>query len=259
MSIAANERLGGVSGWTTAAKRYAVPHLRLRQVAALVGELGASAMLDIGCSSGFLRTLCPSVQYTGCDFIDQSGADFPFYRADLNHEPLPENLRELELIVCCGSLEYIAKLPELLKELAGRLRPGGHLLATYYNFNHISRIAAMLKGNSFWVHPDWRGFHSPREFERLLTAAGFEVVRRVASRHSIGASPRVEETVNWPLRLPKVRLWSGLTSQQFIFVARKATKSIRLSRDDEKRRRIFSPLFVGMQGVEPDHRSLQEQ
>ena len=62
-------QLAGVSGWTTAAQRYAIPHLRLRQVAAIVNELKPASMLDIGCSSGFLRTLCPGIAYTGCDFI----------------------------------------------------------------------------------------------------------------------------------------------------------------------------------------------
>jgi SAM-dependent methyltransferase len=221
MSLATSGQLSGISGWTTAAKRYAIPHLRLRQVAALARELKPSSMLDIGCSSGFLRTLCPGIDYTGCDFIDQGVTEFAFHGVDLNREPLPETLREFDLIVCCGSLEYITNIPNLVTQLAAHLRPGAHLITTYYNFNHISRVAAMLMGKSFWVHPDWRGFHSPKSFGQLLTAAGLSIVRKIPSRHSLGPSPRIEETVNWPMRLPPFLPWSPWTAQQMIFVAQK--------------------------------------
>jgi SAM-dependent methyltransferase len=221
MSLATSGQLSGITGWTAASKRYAIPHLRLRQVAALVRELRPASMLDIGCSSGFLRTLCPGVAYTGCDFIDHPAADFPFHRVDLNHDPLPETLQDFDAVVCCGCLEYITNLPNLLTQIVSRLRPDGHLVATYYNFNHISRVSAMLAGKSFWTHPDWRGFHSPQAFENLLRAAHLDIVRRVPSRHSLGPSPRIEETVNWPLRLPRFAPWSPWTAQQIIFVAQK--------------------------------------
>lgn len=219
----ASGRLAGQAGWTAAAARYGIPHLRLRQVAALVGETGAKSMVDVGCSSGFLRTLCPGVRYVGVDFIEPATApEFEFHAVNLNREGLPDSLRELELITCSGSLEYVERLGEVLGHLRDRLGAGGRLVTSYYNFNHISRVWAMVKGRSFWVHPDWRGMYSPLDFEATLVRAGFAVERRVPSFHAFSPSPRIEETVDLPLRLPGVRPWSRWTAHQFLYVARKA-------------------------------------
>ena len=208
--------------WTASAKRYTAPHLRLRQVAALVAELQPASMFDIGCCSGFLRTLCPGIAYSGCDLVAPAEpVDFPFFRRNLNSETLPDEIIEQELIVCCGSLEYVEPLPKFLQTLHDRLRPGGHLIASYYNMNHISRIWAMLRGESFWVHPDWRGFHSPKIVRGMIEKTGLRVMRTVATQHAITRSPRIEETMDLPLSLPKARMWSELLSHQFIFVAEK--------------------------------------
>src|SRR5258708_7810857 len=51
--------------WSQSVNRYGRPHLRLRQVAALVNELEPKRMLDVGCATGHLRILCPGVEYIG--------------------------------------------------------------------------------------------------------------------------------------------------------------------------------------------------
>jgi polysaccharide pyruvyl transferase WcaK-like protein/SAM-dependent methyltransferase len=218
------------SEWQDLVGKYGVPHLRLRQVAALVRELAPREILDLGCASGQLHQLCPGVGYVGCDFIaPATPVAFPFYQCDFNHEPLPEDLRELEAIVCSGLLEYIEDLPGFLAQIRSRLKPGGHLIATYFNMNHLSRVGALLRGKPFPVRPDWRGFYSPGEFKNLLAGAGFELNRSVAMNHSLRAARAVEETVNCPLRLPPERWWSRLLAHQILTVARAETASAALA------------------------------
>jgi SAM-dependent methyltransferase len=209
------------SEWTHLTERYDVAHLRLRQVAQLVGQLKPARVVDLGCATGQLRKLCPGVEYVGCDFVRPAGAiPFPFYQCDFNHEELPADLQELELIVCSGLLEYIEDLPAFLNQLRARLRPDGKLIVTYFNMNHISRIWALIRGRSFPVRADWRGLYSPRDVARLITAAGFELTQALAMNHSLGTAPGVEKTVRTRLTLPRVRPWSGLLSHQFLYVAR---------------------------------------
>lgn len=215
-------RLAGQAGWTKAAARYGIPHLRLRQVARVICELSAKEVLDVGCSSGFLRTLLPGIAYTGVDFISPDAEpEFPFHQVDINREELPPSLVNQEVIACSGALEYVADLPRVVSGLVSRLRPGGHLVATYYNFNHLSRLSAVIRGKSFWVHPDWRNFLSPSDFAEMLGKCGLKVQQVLPSFHSFKPSPRIEETVDLPCVFPRRRPWSHLTAHQFLFVARK--------------------------------------
>ncbi|HMO27308.1 MAG TPA: class I SAM-dependent methyltransferase [Tepidisphaeraceae bacterium] len=209
--------------WTQSASRYDRPHLRLRQVATIVNEYAPARLLDVGCSAGHLRLLCPGIEYHGIDFA-AAGAqtEFAFTRCDINREPLPDHLRDLPMIVCCGALEYVERLDRFLPALRERLAPGGRLLATYYNMNHLSRLWAMLRGRSFWVHPDWRGFHSPARVRELIESSGFEVERVQPTWHSAAPSPRIEQTVDLPLIFPRWNPLSALLSHQFIYVARRA-------------------------------------
>jgi polysaccharide pyruvyl transferase WcaK-like protein/SAM-dependent methyltransferase len=209
------------SEWKDLGLKYNVAHLRLRQVAALVNDVAPEEILDLGCATGQLHHLCPRPAYIGCDFVaPATPVSFPFYQCDFNRQPLPADLRELETIVCSGLLEYIEDLPAFLAQLRSRLKPAGHLITTYFNMNHVSRIWALLRGRSFQIRPDWRGLYSPGEFKRLVAGAGFELTRCVAMNHSLRTARPVDETVNCPLRLPSERWWSRLLAHQILIVAR---------------------------------------
>ena len=212
--------------WSHDVARYDRPHLRLRQVAALVNELHPKRMLDVGCAKGHLRKLCPEAEYSGCDFVQpESPPDFSFQRCNFNQEPLPDILRDFDVIVCSGILEYIADLPAFLSSLRSRLSPGGHLVFTYLNMNHISRIFALMRGRSFPVHRDWKGFYSPRDIRFAVEASGFHLVRSAAMNHTLGTSGNIEDTVSAPFRLPKAHWWSSLFANQLLYVAAKTTTS----------------------------------
>ena len=222
------------SEWTDLVASYGVSHLRLRQVAALVNEVAPEEILDLGCATGQLRQLCPDLSYIGCDFVaPATPLDFPFYQCDFNRQHLPTDLRELEAIVCSGLLEYMEDLPGFLAQIRSRLKPGGHLIVTYFNMNHLSRVWALLRGKPFPVRPDWRGFYSPAEFKRLLAGAGFELKRCVAMNHSLKAARAVDETVSCRLRLPPERWWSRFLAHQLLVVARVNAASAALSPADQ--------------------------
>ena len=55
MTIESHER------WSHAVQGYDAPHLRLRQVAKIIGQLGATKIVDLGCATGHLRQLCPAI------------------------------------------------------------------------------------------------------------------------------------------------------------------------------------------------------
>jgi colanic acid/amylovoran biosynthesis protein len=209
------------SPWTHLTEQYDVPHLRLRQVAELVRQIQPASMVDLGCATGHLRSLCPGIEYVGCDFVRPAGpVPFPFYQCDFNQEELPADLQELEMIVCSGLLEYIEDLPDLLGQLRSRLRPHGNLIVTYFNMNHVSRIWALLRGKSFPVRPDWRGLYSPRDVVELISAAGFKIEQTFAMNHALRSALAVNETVVESLMLPRVRPWSRFLSHQFLYVAK---------------------------------------
>jgi colanic acid/amylovoran biosynthesis protein len=206
--------------WAQSVERYGRPHLRLRQVAALVNELTPKRMLDVGCATGHLRMLCPGVEYTGCDFIAPAPpVGFSFYQCNFNREPLPGGLHGFDVVVCSGILEYVENVPAFLASLRSSITPEGHLVITYFNMNHISRIWTLVAGRSFPVHPDWRGLYSPREIRKLIENSGFKIVRSIATSHALGTAASVEETVSSPLTLSRTHSGSRLLAHQFVFVA----------------------------------------
>jgi colanic acid/amylovoran biosynthesis protein len=216
--------------WSQSVERYGRPHLRLRQVAALVKELEPKRMLDVGCATGHLRMLCPEVEYTGCDFIAPAPpVGFSFYPCNFNREPFPAGLNDFDVVVCSGVLEYIDHAPAFLASLRSALTPEGHLVITYFNMNHVSRIWRLITGRSFPVHPDWRGFYSLREVRKVIEKSGFQILKSIATSHALRPAVSVEETVSAPLTLGRTHLGSSLLAHQFIFVAAKTPAPDRIT------------------------------
>ena len=151
----------------------------------------------------------------------------------LNRQPLPADLRDLEAIVSVGLLEYIEDLPGFLAQIRSRLKPGGRFIATSCGMNHLARIRALLRRQSFHVPAGCRGFYSPSEFENLVAGAGFELERCVAMHHSLEAARAVDKILNSPLRLPSERWWAGLVARQVLIVARVEASSASVSPADQ--------------------------
>jgi SAM-dependent methyltransferase len=205
--------------WRQDVARYDIAHLRLRLVGAIVRQLKPALIIDLGCASGKLRHLCTESRYIGIDFVAPSEpVDFEFHECDFNVQPLPAGILA-DVIVCSGILEYMEDLDSFLQKTRSCLSPGGHLVATYFNMNHISRVISLLAGNTIHMHPDWRGFFSPRTIQKKIADAGFSIQRVVPLLESLGAPSSVEETQNQPVRLLPMRRRSYLLAHQFIFVA----------------------------------------
>src|SRR4029079_3268105 len=179
------------------------------QVARLIEQIRPASIVDLGCATGHLQKLCPGIEYVGCDFVRPvCPVSFPFYQCNFNQQELPADLKELDMIVCSGLLEYIEDIPGFLGQLRSRLRPHGHLIVTYFNMNHISRVWTLLRGKSFPVRADWRGLYSPRDIARLISAAGFTIEQTFAMNHALGSALGVNETVSHNSTLTRERPWS---------------------------------------------------
>lgn len=210
--------------WTQTVASYDLPHLRLRQIAHLAARLQPRRLGDIGCATGQLRKLLPpEVEYIGTDFVSPAGsAEFTFFPCNFNTEPLPAAFTGLDVAVCSGVLEYLERVPDFLSALHASVPPGGHLVASYFNMNHLSRIRALLSGRSWPAHPDWRGFHARAAIVKMLADAGWSLLSTHVNSHGWSASPPVAATVGAPFAMPAVRPWSGLFAHQWLFVARRA-------------------------------------
>src|SRR5437016_2356530 len=100
--------------WSNEIRNYSVPHLRLRVMATLIRQMHPSAYADLGCAQGFLSKLAPASRYIGLDFVrPEHTPDFEFYQCNLNADPLPPVLGDVDLIACSGILEYVEDLPRL--------------------------------------------------------------------------------------------------------------------------------------------------
>lgn len=208
-----------VDRWTEEGGDYHVPHLRLRQVAALVDRTAARSMLDLGCARGMLRHLVHVDRYVGCDFVAPNGHDFEFHRCDFNREPLPAALPVVDVVVCSGLLEYVADIPALLRQVREHVAEDGRFIATYVNMNHLLRVLDAALGRTMFHHPDWRGFWAPRDIAAQLAAGGFRVVEAYETTRGIRPEPRPADTVDRPVVLRRATRASRLLAHELVFVA----------------------------------------
>ena len=86
--------------WESEIEEYDSSHLRLRQVAKILTERSLESVFDIGCGHGHLGTLLQGIEYIGCDMIDGERASFPFISCNVNHDKLPEEIRDVSAVSC---------------------------------------------------------------------------------------------------------------------------------------------------------------
>jgi SAM-dependent methyltransferase len=224
-----------LSRWTVEVADYDIAHLRLRQVAVLVGSLDAGrhsgdrgVVVDLGCGRGTLRRLLDAARwrYVGCDFVasprDGDGAPFEFHRCDFNVEPLPPSLPRADVLVCSGLLEYVADIPSLLQQARGLLTDDGALVVSYVNMSHLLRVVDSVRGRTMFHHPDWRGFWSPRDVVAQIDAGGFTVESTYETTRGVRPEPAFAATVDAPVRLRRAGWSSRWLAHELLFVARPA-------------------------------------
>lgn len=126
-----------------------------REIAPLLPAT-AGRVLEIGCSSGgtlaWLKSLFPGVETMGVDGYEPireelaKNADTALIR-DLE-EPLPE-IGRFDLILALDILEHLRKPGDVLRELVGKLNPGGRVIVSVPNIAHHSVLSNLVLKRRF--------------------------------------------------------------------------------------------------------------
>jgi glycosyltransferase involved in cell wall biosynthesis len=169
-------------------ERKLAPDTSHGRILAWLADRRPSRVLDLGCSDGALAAelRAHGHKVTGVDVEEHPGAREnleSFVAADLEHG-LPDQIGgEFDVIVAADVLEHIREPEHLLADLAGRLAPGGSIVACVPNFGHwYPRLRVALGRFDY----DRRGildrghlrFFTRRSFERLVRRAGYTVRRQ---------------------------------------------------------------------------------
>mgnify|MGYP004702563295 CR=1 FL=1 len=207
-------------------------------LAALPADGRGRALLDLGCSDGYLGEILARRGYrvTGVDLPRERRDRFPrsvrLVEADLD-EGVPPLGERFDFIVCADVLEHLREPEARLLELRRMLAPGGRLLASLPNSGHAWFRWNVLLGR---FPQDDRGlfdrthlhFYTWRGWVELFARSGFSVERLESSGVPVSlALPRWRETA--PVRgmerlsFLSARLWKTLFAYQFVVTARPET------------------------------------
>ncbi len=209
--------------WKVDVDRYNEPHLRLRIISQIVNDIRPQKVVDLGCARGTLKQLLNSdISYTGVDFISPvEEINFPFYKCDFNAENLPAEIKNSEMVVCSGLIEYIENVPGFIDKIFGVVKKDGYLIASYFNMNHVNRRIQKIKGEKVYFHPDWRGNYSYNKIKAIFKNSGFKIVKTYPMGNSFSHSVPVNSTINDAAVLAKFNWLSPHMAHQFIFVLKK--------------------------------------
>jgi 2-polyprenyl-3-methyl-5-hydroxy-6-metoxy-1,4-benzoquinol methylase len=152
-------------------------------------ELGARAVLDLGCGNGSFSGLLQSqgFQVTGCDasasgiaLARQGHPAIDFFEHDIAH-PLPSGFAgPYDAVVSLEVVEHLIQPRHLIATAYGALRPGGVLVLStpYHGYWKNLALALTNKFDAHW-HPlrDFGHvkFFSRETLEQLVCEAGFSV------------------------------------------------------------------------------------
>ena len=146
--------------------------LRTRAIARLVPK--ETRVIEFGSGRELLQSyLDPTCSYVPVDLVPRSSQTLV---ADLNKRPLPNlELRDTDVIVFGGVLEYISRLPDIPSWLRG----GPSLcIASYecvstkrYTANRFSEILARMKNG-------WRNHYTEEQLKDIFRTGGFEFVSK---------------------------------------------------------------------------------
>jgi glycosyltransferase involved in cell wall biosynthesis len=166
----------------------------------LLARRPPSRVLDLGCSDGALGAKLVAQGHTvvGVDRHEQKGVRerlSDFHEADLD-AGIPEAAGDgFDVVLAADVLEHVRSPEAMLGEIAGRLGPGGCLIASVPNFGHWYPRARVALGLFDY---DARGildrghlrFFTRRSFHRLLAETGWRVRRSEAVGLPLGVADR---------------------------------------------------------------------
>lgn len=169
----------------------------------LVERYGAGGdLLEVGCGTGLILTRARAFARSAIG-VDLSAGMLAHARArDLpviqgSATALPVATASRDLAYCFKVLAHIDQVELALRELARVVRPGGWVLAEFYNARSLRRLVKQL-GPARAVAPDtnerqvFTRYHSPQEIRRLLppellwrATRGIRVLTPTASAHRL--------------------------------------------------------------------------
>jgi 2-polyprenyl-3-methyl-5-hydroxy-6-metoxy-1,4-benzoquinol methylase len=184
----------GTCDWVSNPDEYAFKEKDGSSHAVILERLSAfppSRILDLGCSGGHLaeKLRDRGHRVVGVDHLEIPGARDRVERlvlADLA-EGIPDEVGDGYDVVIAGDvIEHLPSPIDLLREVVGVLRPGGHVLLSVPNFSHwYPRLRVALGEFGY----DRRGildethlrFFTRRSIRRLVRSAGFDVLDETAT------------------------------------------------------------------------------
>ncbi|HWM19844.1 MAG TPA: hypothetical protein VNO51_09165 [Ilumatobacteraceae bacterium] len=133
-----------------------------------------SRVLEFGAGQCRLRSfLDPRCVYTPADLVDRGPGTFV---VDLNRRPLPLlTEHDPEVVVFAGVLEYLVRLPELVRWLAGETP---RCIASYECASTPRRSLRRLRESARRARSGWINSYREDDLVELFVRNGFECVDR---------------------------------------------------------------------------------
>lgn len=110
--------------------------------------------LDLGTGNGFLprvaRPALNGVHITGTDFAENALAEATSLDekvlVDMDHEDLPFPDESFDFITCLEVIEHLIFPERAIDEMARVLKPGGRVVITVPNIQHVEYLFQLLRG-----------------------------------------------------------------------------------------------------------------
>lgn len=187
---AAESHIGNSNSWTVASDYARDPELIRRQIgdgriAALWRDAPgsddrATAILDVGCSTGMFLRVLKDLGYAHLMGMDLSPTAAAFVR-DTHGIPCVAAFHDVpdatfDIITCFAILEHITEPAGFVRTLRRKLKPGGRLVALSPNYDSVYR---RLTGRSWvWLIPPIHlQYFSPASFAGALRRGDLVVER----------------------------------------------------------------------------------
>lgn len=138
-------------------------------------------ILDVGCNTGYLRTILPKdIEYVGIDVHRLPGVDFTFYERSVNDDL--KDLGTFDTIFMLATIEHLENYSASIANLVLSLKEGGTLiLTTPTQFgDSLHHWGARVGLTSQMAAEDHEKIFNLSELNQLLTSNGLEIV---ASHH----------------------------------------------------------------------------
>lgn len=161
--------------------------LRRRRIAAAAPHLQGK-VLDFGCGSGALASLCAPERYLGVD-IDESSLDIA--RRDYPKHTFGSTLPlrgDFDLVVMLAVIEHVSDPPAVLRKLAKLLTNGGRILMTtpYRRAAWMHSLGASLGLFSKEAREEHTTFFDLESMRSVASEAGLSIT--VYRRFLLGAN-----------------------------------------------------------------------